>query len=426
MLRIKRFGVILLLGLLLLAGCNGGSTAPTPFPTATLAPLLSLTPNWTATPFITRTPPPTFTLIPSETPIPPTPTITPSLTATPPVVGIVGGMQIINVREGPSTNYNAIDTLIPGTAIQVLFQNAEGTWLNIRLEDGLEGWVSSGLIYIEATATPYPSMTPSPDYTALALGTPLPTALIGGGTVTATPPSAIMTATPLGTVADVEPTESFLPTIDVNTINMTATALAGGGAVQISPPPPRPTDSATEPAAAIPTIDLNATPTLVTPDGNASPESAAPTQADVVPATSIPTPSGDAVVRERVDVLAMCNNPTFRMSPPTDLAAGSTIEVFWAWFANDPDAMQQHIDAVTYEVRVNDVLLDWRQFGQGVIQDGDWYAKYWYVPVGPLVSGTYHITYRATWSETITDGIAYYGPNTTNPVEEGDCDFVVR
>lgn len=418
--------IVMITGLFILAGCSTRQATPTPLPTSTLAPLVSLTPRVTATPFITRTPPPTFTPIPSETPIPPTPTTTPSPTVTPPVVGIIGGMKSINVREGPGTTYAILRALVPGAAIKIIYQNADGSWYNIEMEDGTQGWVWANPVYIESTATPFPTLTPSPDYTALALGTALPTALVGGGTITPTPPPAAVTATPPGTPAigepdsTGEPTESFLPIIDVGAINMTATALAGG-LVQVSPPPTLTESTPPSPTASMtPTAMTQPTAATTTPDPAASPQTPAGTPI-------IPTPSGNAIVQQGVDILAMCNNTAFRHPPPANLAAGSTIDVFWGWFVTDPKYMQQHLDAVNYEVRVNGVRLsNWRQHGTQIAQEGDWYVKYWYVPFGPLDAGPYTITYSATWSERITDGMEAFGPGTTHLVEEGRCDFVVR
>jgi hypothetical protein len=423
----RRLSAIVFTGLLVMTACNGGSSETTTVPTSTLAPLVSLTPRTTATPFITRTPPPTFTPIPSETPIPPTDTLTPSPTITPPVIGIVGGAQRINVREGPGTNYETIDTLVPGTGIEVVYQNPEGTWLNIKMEDGTQGWVSAGLIYIEATSTPFPSMTPSPDLTALALGTPLPTALIGGGSITPTPPRSAVTATPPGTPAtptrtgSPAPTDSFLPVIDIDAINMTATALAGGETVPISPPAPLATGTiASVPPTADATLPLDVTPTLI-------PLNVSPGATEVAATPVVPTPSGAATVQQGVDILAMCNDSAFRSPPPTDLAAGSTVDIFWGWFVTDPEYMDDHLAAVSYEVRINDQLLpNWRRTSSDLIQEGDWYVKYWYVRTAPLEAGNYHVTYRATWSEQITDGVSNFGPGTRNLVEEGSCDFVVR
>ncbi len=412
--------LLLIIGLLILAGCNNNGSSEDVIPTSTLAPIVTRTVRVSATPFTSPTPLPTRTYTPTVTPIPPTATNTFTPTATEPVIGSVNSLQTVNIREGPGTEFSAIEALVPGTGVEVIGQNTEGTWYEVLLESGERGWISAALLRLQPTTTPFPTFTPSPDLTALALGTPLPTAVLGGGTVTPTPPRSVITPSPAGTAtADANAssgtgngtptsTEPFLPIRDVTALYQTATALAGG----ISIITPRPNPQAT-----------------ITPTGQ-SPNSQAPTAGagTVVPTQAVNTPvvSGNASTRDGVDVFALCNNPAFGLSAPTNLAAGSTIDIFWAWYMNNPDLIDQHLNAVTYEVRINDQLLEWRQYGIGTRQEGNSWVKYWFVPFGPLAAGQYNITYRATWSTAITDGFEQFGPGTRNPVEEGSCTFTVR
>lgn len=62
--------------------------------------------------------------------------------------GIVQSNQSINVRSGPGTNFQSVKSLLPGTRVEILGQNPDGTWRNIRLSDGTEGWVSASLLNI--------------------------------------------------------------------------------------------------------------------------------------------------------------------------------------------------------------------------------------------------------------------------------------
>lgn len=406
--KLKTFSALICLMSFVVAACGGddGQSAAA-LPTSTLAPLVSLTPRSTATPVSSRTPLPTFTMTPTESPIPPTPSDTPTPTEVPPIIGIVQSMQAVNLREGPDVNSSIIRAMNPGTGVEVLGQNAEGNWYNVRTDEGEEGWMSSRLIFIEATATPFPTMTPSPDETARALGTAVPTAVLGGDPVTPTPPRSVMTPTPVDAAPQVdadappEPTEPFLPIIGADTFNLTATALAAGSAPLL--PPTRPPSTGT--------------PRSPNDIATRDPSTQAP------PATS----SGGAAVRQNVDVFAMCDDPSFGAVAPDNLAAGSTIRVFWGWFMADPSYIDEHLDAVNYDIRVNDErLTDWRLYGIPVRQVGNSHAKYWFVPFGPLESGEYRITYRATWSRQISDGYEPFGPNTANPVEEGSCTFTVR
>jgi len=429
------FGLSLLL-IIVLAACGGDATPEvSSLPTATLQPLFSLTPEMTATPVSTRTPLPTFTFTPSPTFTPSITPVPPSPTPTPPIIGRIQGTQRINVRNGPGEGFEVIDTLTPGDGIQILGQNTAGDWYNILLDDGRQGWISSRLVSIQATPTAPPSLTPTPDQTLIALGTPLPTAIFGGGTITPTPPRAAVTATPLGTgtaiPSNITPTTTapfipVIPDVNVSAINQTATALAGN-VVQISPPPtftpaPNATNTPNVPVVSTPPSGATNTPD---PNSNITP---------TVSSGVTPVAGDNPVVQQGVRVFALCDANS-RFPAPTNLAAGSSVIVWWTWIvvANSEEGaralINQHEAAVRYEVRINDVLLDnWRDYGVPTItQTGTTsYAKSWYVPGGTLQAGTYRVTYRATWSTAISDGNANYGPGTLNLTEEGSCTFVVR
>jgi hypothetical protein len=234
----------------------------------------------------------------------------------------------------------------------------------------------------------------------------LPTALVGGGTITPTPPRAAVTATPAGSVSPdpaslgiTSPTPTLnLPIIDTNAIDQTATALSTGIV--------RPTNTASS--------------------GTGSASGATATFTPFPVGTTSGGGSGAASVRQGVDVFALCNNPSLGPAAPTNLAAGSTIDVFWAWYAATPQLIRQHLDAVTYEVRVDGTLLEWEQYTGTIQQQGNQYFVAWFVPFGPLNAGQHTITYRATWSTAISDGSMSYGPGTENPTEEGSCTFTVR
>lgn len=421
MLRKKRLFLVSLIILVVASACGGESSSSDDGPpTETLVGIVSLTPRTTATPFSTRTPLPTFTWTPSVTPTAAPPSETPVPTATPIIVGIVASAQRVNVREGPGTTFSEFEALTPGTGVTVLGQNSEGTWYEIELEDGRRGWISARLLRLESTATPFPTLTPSPDLTALALGTPLPTALFGDGTVTPTPPPAAITATPPSADStdevsdsngsDGTPTESFLPIRDPDSIYETATAIAGDFDVQTP----------------IPDVDASATPEGQSPNSQPTPDPDNPVTATATVPSST-TNNGETITQDGIDVFASCNDTSFGLPAPTNIGAGSTIDVYWAWFMSSPDFIDQHLNAVTYEVRVNGTLLNnWRQYGLGTRQQGASFVKYWFVPFGPLDAGEYTITYRATWSEQITDGWAFFGPGSAHPIEEGSCTFTVR
>ncbi|MBI5668183.1 MAG: SH3 domain-containing protein [Chloroflexi bacterium] len=394
---------------LALAACGGGGgDTVSSLPTATLAPLVSMTPRFTATPVPSRTPLPTDTYTPSPTPITPTPSDTFTPSPTPPITGIVASLQTVNVRQGPGVNFSQIRALVPGTGVEILGQNEDGNWLNIRMEDGTEGWIATSLVRVNPTPTPFPTSTPSPDLTALALGTPLPTAVLGGGTITPTPPRSVVSPTPVDseTAAPEAPettgTLLALPVIDLTAVRQTAVALSGG----TLPPPPQ--SGATTPAQ--------------------TPGSGTPTFTPVAVGGSGVGGEGSSSSQQGVDVLAYCDNPVFGNPAPTGLQAGATIDIFWSWFASDREYIQQHVENAIYDVRINGTpLQNWRQYATRVRQQSDGnYWIYWFVPYGPLPAGQYTITYSLTWRNQITDGYDVFGPGTNTPSESGTCTFTVR
>lgn len=136
----------------------------------------------TATPEV---PTPT-TIPPTATPEPPTPTaVVPTETATPtPTAAKPANVALVtadalNVRRGPGTLYSVITVVRRGTSLTVLGQDPSGSWLNVRLPDGTEGWVSRAFTDFVGAAplvpTPPPPPTPTPTPTAIPTATPTAT-----------------------------------------------------------------------------------------------------------------------------------------------------------------------------------------------------------------------------------------------------------
>ncbi|MBW7880935.1 MAG: SUMF1/EgtB/PvdO family nonheme iron enzyme, partial [Anaerolineae bacterium] len=105
----------------------------------------------------------TATATPSITPVPPTATTTLTPSPTPPIMGIVNSLQTVNVRRGPGASFGAFEALFPGTEVQIIGVDETGRWLNVRLEDGREGWINSPLVRIDPTNTPLATFTLLPD-----------------------------------------------------------------------------------------------------------------------------------------------------------------------------------------------------------------------------------------------------------------------
>ncbi|MEL6406584.1 MAG: SH3 domain-containing protein [Chloroflexota bacterium] len=424
-----------LLMIAILVACNAQSDAPVielP-PTDTVQPVPSQTPRLTATIAPTNTPLPTFTPTATLTQIPPSPTQTFTPTLTPTVFGIVSAVNRINVRTGPDVTSDLLTSLAAGDGVQIIGQNSDGSWYNVRLDDGREGWMASRFIRVEPTPTTIPSLTPSPDLTALFLGTPLPATQISSGRATATPPTQVQAAgaeeteesTGRATVPPIE-TEGALagvPTINSDTIFATATALAGGIAT-----PTTVSDTADAQVVTSPTNDravtveasdeddADATPTLVGAgdDDEASDASA--------------TPRPSATPRGRtVRVFAFCDDPQFGdVTNVPVVLEGDTIEIWWGWIASTEDQVLDHIEQSNTELTVNGELVEDINSYVGDIQPfGPSFIAYWEVPFGPVESGEIVITYQVTWESAIYDGSNFFGPETSITFEQESCTVTV-
>lgn len=65
--------------------------------------------------------------------------------------GVVNSTQAINLRADDNTSSAAVGYLQPGTRLNILGQNADASWYQVQLEDGLEGWVAANLLQVDDT-----------------------------------------------------------------------------------------------------------------------------------------------------------------------------------------------------------------------------------------------------------------------------------
>ncbi|MGQ9647437.1 MAG: SH3 domain-containing protein [Thermodesulfobacteriota bacterium] len=106
----------------------------------------------------------------SSPPPPPAPTVeTPKASAPPvssqrelPKTRVV--WAIVNLREGPGTNYKVVGKVVKGTSLAILEE--KGGWLFVRLESGQEAWISkiatSEGVRAQPASEPSPPRTSSP------------------------------------------------------------------------------------------------------------------------------------------------------------------------------------------------------------------------------------------------------------------------
>ncbi len=182
----------------------GEPGAPTPVPFPSPSPtLVSLLPNVTPPPAPAEQPTPT--LIPSiPTSVRPTPTLIPpiptSVIPPPPAPSqprLTVNIPTINVRTGPSTQYNSVGQLVQGTQVEVVgvANVGQGQWWQIPFEaaPGGLGWVSGNPAFVSASNTAFVPVVDAP---------PRPTAVIAAAAVsTPVPPTNTPTPTPTATPA---------------------------------------------------------------------------------------------------------------------------------------------------------------------------------------------------------------------------------
>lgn len=80
----------------------------------------------------------------------------------------------LNVRSGPGAGYASVAVVTQGDVLTVIGQNGDGSWILVRLPNGIEGWVASAYTtygYNGPVVTPQP--LPSP--TATSYRSPTPT-----------------------------------------------------------------------------------------------------------------------------------------------------------------------------------------------------------------------------------------------------------
>jgi len=150
---------------------------------------------------------------PNATPGEETPTEVPSESNE--VFAIVSGSSAtVRLRGGPGTDFSIVDNLPSGTRVAVLGYNDAGDWVNVRLSDGREGWISEPLLRLEQ-----PQSSQKRD-------------LVAKPVQQEDTPTRRATSTPR-TTRTISPTE--LPTLE-NTIETTIEVTAEA-APEIAPPP---------------------------------------------------------------------------------------------------------------------------------------------------------------------------------------------
>lgn len=161
-----------------LTSISTSANTPAPSPTNTPTNVAITTPTDTATPTDTPIPPPTSTPEPTDTPPPSTDTPTPTPSPTPEAVVVAA--DGLNLRAGPGTLYDVIDSLGKGDILDVQGRIVSNEWIQvIPANPGKLGWVSSdpGLVRVNMRWEEIPvvaSLPPPPPTPTLATPTSVP------------------------------------------------------------------------------------------------------------------------------------------------------------------------------------------------------------------------------------------------------------
>ena len=188
--------------------------------------------------------------------------------------------------------------------------------------------------------------------------------------------------------------------------------------------PVPPTDSSVPltPTAVPPTATAAATDTAVPPTNTPIPP--APTDTPVPPTnTPIPPTPTPTPVLEPVTVVIDWARQVRRET----VDGHRPVIVRWRWLVCQPQVVQDHLDALTFEVRIDGRLTatgNMAQQRKGVreedLYDRHWWVHYWSYPMGAFQSGSFHwfeVEYQLIRS--VTSGCDLDGDGRLDMVEAG-------
>jgi len=143
-----------------------------------ILPTYTPRPTATNTPTPTETSAPTETAFPTDTPLPPLPTETPTElppTEMPAQKSVVMATDSnVNIRSGPSTDYEIVDTLSIGESLEIVGRNDDSSWWQVSTPSGL-AWVAASVVAVSNIDDSIPiAEAPTPPVQPIPTDTPLP------------------------------------------------------------------------------------------------------------------------------------------------------------------------------------------------------------------------------------------------------------
>ncbi|MCP4361598.1 MAG: SH3 domain-containing protein [Chloroflexi bacterium] len=125
-------------------------------------------------PSTTATPTPTYTPTPGSTPVTPVPGTA------------VVNTGALNVRSGPGVQYGILTAIYQGEVVLLVARNADGSWVLIRTDDLIDGWVNSRYLLPSIPIANLPAIgEPGPTPVNPIAPTPTATGIPGAASITA-------------------------------------------------------------------------------------------------------------------------------------------------------------------------------------------------------------------------------------------------
>lgn len=104
------------------------------------------------------------------------------------------------------------------------------------------------------------------------------------------------------------------------------------------------------------------------------------------------------------------------------------IKIFWSWFAQTREQVQDHVDSARYDVKIDTQTIP--DFETSTIKklpgSRDWWVFYTVSLGDRWRPGGYVISFNVSWSKAITDGYEDFGPGAANERLESGCRFAIQ
>ena len=104
------------------------------------------------------------------------------------------------------------------------------------------------------------------------------------------------------------------------------------------------------------------------------------------------------------------------------------IIVFWSWFAQTYEQVEDHLRNATYKAHLQgQPLPEWRVSDiKQVPGDPNWWVFYTVNLGDKWKPGTYGISFELRWLNPISDGYEEFGPGTANELIDSGCQFTIQ